>query len=286
MLVSPVIEWVSTPNGVARVPTSGTDSNIILHTYDRFTKEYVVFSYNSNTGKQIWSTYLPAGGYASPIVGEGIVYIPCGYTQICGLNEKTGERLWTRELHSRNRSTPVFYDGLAYLGVGNRIYGINHEGNIEKESILKGVLFYGNPLIINDCLYILGDSNPTGNKSMLNVFSIDLSTMELSWKLELGPAAMISCDSSGLAFHHSGLIFVGGFDGYLRCIDLKEKTIKWAVEGKGILTRSKPVVKDDTVYVNSLSGYIMAVDILTGKRKFNQFLSPEGMWLFCASSNS
>lgn len=133
-------------------------------------------------------------------------------------------------------------------------------------------------LIINNYLYILGDSNPTKNKSLLNIFAINLNSMELSWKIELGPAAMVSCDSSGLAYHESGLIFAGGFDGILRCIDIKEKTIKWEAKGQGILTRSKPIVKKQMVYVNSLEGYIMGVNINTGKVKFNQFLSPEGMW--------
>lgn len=278
MLTSPTIEWVSNPNGVARVPTVGTSGNIILHTYDRFTKEYVVFSYDSNTGKQLWSTYLPAGGYASPTIGEGVVFLPCGYTQICGLDENTGEKLWIKELHSRNRSTPTFYQGVAYLGVGNKIYGLKPDGTLEKEGVFPGNLFYGNPLIINDTLYILGDSNPTKNKSMLYIFAIDLITMRLNWKMEIGSAAMISCDSSGLAFHDSGCILVGGFDGYLKCIDIKSKSIKWETKGDGILTRSKPFVYKDTVYINSLSGYIMAVDVLTGKIKFNQFLSSEGMW--------
>lgn len=271
------IEWVSTPNGVARVPIQSGEKYVVLHTYDRFTKEYIVFKYDRNTGELVWTSYLPAGGYASPAIGDGVVFIPCGYSQICGLDENTGEKLWTIDLLSRNRSTPVYSDGLAYLGSGNRIFGISGKGEVVKEAKYPGNIFFGQPIIIDEVLYIVGDSNPTKNQSRQFITAINLNNMELIWQKDIGPGIMSSCDSAGLAFHENGMIFSGTIDGNLVAVDSNSGEIIWKVKGTGIASRSKPYVYKDSVYVSSLSGYILGADI-NGKEKFNVFLNDEGCW--------
>lgn len=276
---TPSIEWVAKPNGVARVPVRAENGkSVIIHSYDRFTKEYVVYSYDSNKGSLNWYTYLPAGGYSSPAIGDGTIFLPCGYTQICGIDEYTGEKLWTKELKARNRSTPLFYEGLAYVGIGNKIYGFDKDGKSIKEKEYNQNMFFGQPCVVGKNIYFLGLSNPTKSKSLLFVYEINLDSMDIERKYQIGAGGMISCDSSGLVSNKEGLLFVGSFEGILYCIDTNAKKVKWFAQGTGMMTRSKVYVHNDKAYVGSSSGNIMAVNIHSGEILFNKHLSSEGIW--------
>lgn len=274
----PIIDWVAQPNGVARVPVSDGKNNIILHTYDRFTKEYVVFSYCANTGSLNWSTILPAGGYASPCIGNGVVFLPCGYTQFCGIDAKTGEKLWIKELKARNRSTPFFYDNLAYVGVGNCIFGFSIQGKEIKKIKVEGTMFFGNPYVNEEFIYCMGVENPTKNKSILVVYEINKKTDQVENRFEVGHNTMTSCDSSGIEFDEKRkVLFVGNDQGELISIDIQSKKINWKAKGYGRMARSKAFAYKDKVYIGSTSGNIMGVNAITGEVIFNVHLDAEGI---------
>ncbi|WP_239711232.1 MULTISPECIES: PQQ-binding-like beta-propeller repeat protein [unclassified Mammaliicoccus] len=118
-----------------------------------------MFKIDSENGTIVWENTLPAGGYASPCVGENIVFMPCGYTQLSGLSKSTGELLWNYDFGSRVRATPKFLSGkekMALLGTGNKFFGIDESGVIVYKVNLDNGMLFGEPIVIEDSIYFLG----------------------------------------------------------------------------------------------------------------------------------
>lgn len=278
ILADPSIEWIQNIDGVARAPVASGEHHLIIHSYDRFTKEYIVRRFDRESGHIQWSAYLPAGGYASPTVGDGTIFIPCGYSQICALDEQTGKKLWQYDLHSRNRSTPTFFDGMAIIGTANRLYAFNSQGNIVKQSTYAGNIFFGNPLVdtANRRVFLASLQNPSGQESRAIVSAIDLDTLELLWHTDVGTGIMVSSDTAGLGCADDTL-FVGTKEG-ISCLDFNTGEVLWAVHESGIMARSAPFVYEDTVYTGTLSGDIVGYNTKTGERLFSAHLDDEGVW--------
>lgn len=275
------IRWVKQLNGVLRTPIEVSGDNaLVLHSYERYTKEYNMFKIDSENGTIVWENTLPAGGYASPCVGENIVFMPCGYTQLSGLSKSTGELLWNYDFGSRVRATPKFLSGkekMALLGTGNKFFGIDESGVIVYKVNLDNGMLFEEPIVIEDSIYSLGVFNPTKFESKLCLFEFSLSEEKLLNQIDLGAGGIISCDTSGLTSHGDNLV-IGTHAGKIKYYDHHKKDIVWEVQGEGILSRSKPWVKDNKAYLTSSKGYICGVDLQKKKVLFNNKISNEGIW--------
>jgi outer membrane protein assembly factor BamB len=103
--------WVySTPavaNGVVYV---GTYNHLTSST------DGMLYALDSSTGKMLWS--YPAGTevYASPIVGNNVVYAGGGDSNFYALNAATGARLWSYQLDGPNVwSSAAIANGVLYV---------------------------------------------------------------------------------------------------------------------------------------------------------------------------
>ncbi len=277
-LNNPSVEWIQSIDGVARAPIASGEQHLIIHSYDRFAKEYIVRRYNRHSGELQWSTYLPAGGYASPTIGDGTVFLPCGYSQICALDEATGEKLWLHELHSRNRSTPAYFEGVALIVTANRLYGFSTQGDVVKQRTYPTNMFFGKPTVskIDRRVYLTSLQNPTGKESRAIISAIDFDSLELVWQTDIGRGIMISSDNAGTLLV-DGKIIAGSKEG-LSCLDSDTGAILWQVADEGIIARSAPYAHRGTVYAGTLRGDISGFDIETGEMLFIQHLDDEGIW--------
>jgi outer membrane protein assembly factor BamB len=64
--------------------------------------------------KELWRAEGFGGGYASPVLHDGILYHVDNSANLAAFDAKTGERLWTYSLGIAQRASPVVADGKIY----------------------------------------------------------------------------------------------------------------------------------------------------------------------------
>ena len=77
-----------------------------------------LYAVDAATGKLLWRYETGGGGYSSPTVADGVVYV--GSSSIDGhpyaLDAATGKLLWRYEAGGRVYSSPTVADGVVYVG--------------------------------------------------------------------------------------------------------------------------------------------------------------------------
>jgi len=100
-------------------------------------EDYNEVALNASTGALLWSS---AGGDASPVVANGVVYACCGETKggeyfiLYALNAKTGALLWSydRLLYFLTSSFAVA-NGVLYVTPGNRVLAFGLKKGQERD---------------------------------------------------------------------------------------------------------------------------------------------------------
>ncbi|MDH7506989.1 MAG: PQQ-binding-like beta-propeller repeat protein, partial [Candidatus Thermoplasmatota archaeon] len=209
-----------------------------------------------NTGEKLWDVNLPGGGFSTPAVSDGIVYVGCDSIMgptLFAFNENTGEKIWSANVGTIGRASPVIADGkngknLIVLSREQSFFSFNGIDKIVALDAENGKILWNKTI---------------GNESL----------MKRSAKLKLFGFENIIATSQPAATPavYEETVYVMSLNGLLYALDVNTGEEKWFFNqfsgSDGVLSyfSSSPIVVGNTVYVATQRGEIIALNAKNGK---------------------
>lgn len=195
--------------------------------------------------------------------------------RIRALRASDGALVWQFDALGRVDSTPTIVNDLAYFGAGDgAIYAIDVATGTLRWRTVVGAEVVHSPSVSGNSVTVV-----TGADA---VVSLDLTTGERRWTYRRPPPGGIS------ATGHAGLrivdtrLYTGFADGAVVCLDVTDGSVLWEVDTAAELDAAEdaneghqaidvdttPVVINDTVFVASQAVGVLALDTLSGSRRW------------------
>ncbi len=235
--------------------------------------------------KEIWSKDIGQGSdgraslVAMPVISDGILYVTDSLAAVTALNAATGKVIWKVEMTEEGESSNTAYGGGVTVGK-NSIYVVNGYGHFialdktagtEKWRFKAGVGFRGAPTYADGRVFAITMDNQT--------YALDASDGSLLWN-EVGTAEVVGLVGGAspavmgdtvISAYSSGEIFA-------MLVDNGRSVWSDTLNRKGRLTAmatlrdvdGMPVIYDGKVYAASHSGRMVAVDLRSGVRIWEQ----------------
>jgi len=257
-----------TGKGIFSSPIVGADGTIYLGSADRHFYALAAdgtLRWKVQTGEIIDSSGL--------LDDKGRVYFGSGDGKLRALDAASGSVVWTMTADDPkvNKAFINWFEGNVAIGRDGTLfvpndnfflYAINREDGsvrwrrkmpdqtwslpaVDAES---GTVFVGN----NNLLPALGR----------NTFALDPANGDALWETStLGTIA-------ASPLYADGMVFVGGFDGWVRAYDAKNGDEKWAFATRDHVYSSASLLPDGAVVVPSCDGTVYALEAKTGKQRW------------------
>ena len=114
-----------------------------------------VVAFERDTYEELWRVDTTEGVWASPLLADGVLYVPSIDHFLYAADAETGDVIWDDpvDLEGAVTSTPILYDGHIYVGsYSHSLYKIDLDGNIvdtyEGENWI-----WGSPQVYDDTIY-------------------------------------------------------------------------------------------------------------------------------------
>lgn len=86
---------------------------------------------NAVTGTELWKKDLPGGAYSTPATGPANVFV-CTDVNLLAYNKETGQKQWEKPLSAEDSARPKVINDSVYLHGSSRLYSLNREdGSVE-----------------------------------------------------------------------------------------------------------------------------------------------------------
>lgn len=189
-------------------------------------------------GVTLWSTPTAPTGYDSESLGGGIaaggdsIYVTTSFGHVLALDAKTGQQVWDQNLTNPIRIAPTVSDGKVFvINIANETHALNAKT--------------GEPVWTHaglpESTGILGGAVPPIDSGLIlspyssgEIYALDTQTGQPKWAETLTPT--ISSDSLSSISH----------------------------------IRARPLIHQGTVYAISHGGRMVALDLMTGQRKWQR----------------
>ncbi|MEH3099313.1 PQQ-binding-like beta-propeller repeat protein [Sphingomonas adhaesiva] len=262
------------------------------------------------TPQRLWSAQINGGGNrarlaAAPVVAENKLFVVDVDAVLHAFAADTGAKLWTRELSdsSENRSAR-FGGGASYDNSvdGGKVYATDGLGDVLAVNAEDGAVVWrskpggplrGAPTVANGQVYVLSQDNQIYALDQGNGKVVWTSTASLETQGVFGVAAPAAS---------AGTIVAGFSSGELNAYRYENGRTLWqdALSRTSITTSvssladidADPVIEDGRVYSIGQGGRMVALDIATGQRLWEQNLAGiatpwiAGEWIFVVTDDS
>ncbi len=262
------------------------------------------------TPQRIWSAEINGGGNrarlaAAPVVAENKLFVVDVDAVLHAFAADTGAKLWSRELSdsSENRSAR-FGGGASYDNSvdGGKVYATDGLGDVVAVNAADGAVVWrskpggplrGAPTVANGQVYVLSQDNQIYALDQGNGKVVWTSTASLETQGVFGVAAPAAS---------AGTIVAGFSSGELNAYRYENGRTLWqdALSRTSITTSvssladidADPVIEDGRVYSIGQGGRMVALDIATGQRLWEQNLAGiatpwiAGEWIFVVTDDS
>ncbi len=261
----------------------------------------------SDNPERLWNRDIGAGStgrralVAEPVVKDGVLYAMDASSRISALNADTGRELWNRKYDMEGETNKLGYGGGVTVG-DNALYfvtGYGHFGalNLNDGSEIWvteiGVPMRGSPTYADGRVFGVTHDN--------HIFALDANTGDIIWD-EVGIA-----ENAGLAGNASpavigNTVIVSYSSGEVYAMRVENGRVLWTdtLSRQGQLTAmaslrdidGHPGVYDGNVYLVSHSGRMVAVNINSGVRLWEQNIGSEhtpwvvGDFIFVVTTDS
>ena len=228
----------------------------------------------------VWSNNIGAGDSrktritADPVVGGGRIYTLDSQAQVVATSTGGGT-VWTRDLTpARDRATDASGGGLAYAK--GRVYVASGFGLMTALDAATGAIVWqqkldssatGSPTVSGGIVY-LTSGDDLG-------WAINADTGRIAWQLSANPDHHNVMGAPAPAITDKLAIFAYG-SGEVQAAERKTGTRLWDTVVSGqrrgfarsnvLDITADPVVVGDTIYLGTMAGRVMAIDIKTGER--------------------
>jgi outer membrane protein assembly factor BamB len=114
-----------------------------------------VVALDRKTFEEVWRFDTLEGVWATPLLHEGVLYVPSINHLLHAVDAETGEALWPEpvDLEGAIASTPLYYNGFLYVGsYSHKMYKISLNGEIVAEHEGSNWI-WSTPVVYDDVLY-------------------------------------------------------------------------------------------------------------------------------------
>jgi outer membrane protein assembly factor BamB len=214
-----------------------------------------LYALDEYNGAQKWVFSTSAPIYATPAVANGVVYLASRDNSVYALNEQTGALIWQRLNISPITSSPVYADGKIFYGTWFARFN----------SVLMAV--YANNTV---AWQYVGDdtirSSPAVNNGRVvfgqnngYVVAVDETTGSQIWKVAIGVTASIST-APALAY---GRVYIGADSNRFLAMNQTTGSIMWTFN-IGANNATSAAVNNGVVYFGTGKGVLYALNATTG----------------------
>jgi outer membrane protein assembly factor BamB len=211
------------------------------------------------TGSERWSYYSGWCGWASPALGDGLVFATfisnprCSHRRggaIVAFAAQTGKIRWARKL-GMSESSPLFSDGTVYFGTTRGVvYALDASTGAERWSYDTGKAVKASPTLEGGCIFI---GNYAGN-----FYALDARTGALLWEESRSHNYYYSS-----AAVNGGRVYVGAADHHVEAFSASSGAELWSFPTHNYVYAS-PAVWHGIVLVGSYDKNFYAIDGETG----------------------
>jgi len=215
---------------------------------------------NIDTGGEIWFIQqsvprLSVRGTGAPVVMDDIVV--CGFDngRIAAYELGDGSLIWDLLLSPPSGRTEV--ERLSDLNatirvVGDDIYAVGYHGSLSALAAESGQVLWTREIsshtgggVDSNNLYVTGEAS--------QLYAMSRRSGRESWQHEV----LLNRDVTGPTPYGSSIV-VGDFDGYVHWFDIREGALQARMRADGDRITSAPLVVNDTVYVLTDGGKLVA----------------------------
>ncbi|AWB10233.1 Outer membrane protein assembly factor BamB [Thermodesulfobium acidiphilum] len=216
------------------------DSNMVFIT----SLDGNIYSYNSISGKKIWSRFLGEHEMATPAVSQGRVVVGSENKTLYCLSEKNGEILWKIKLSNIIRADPAIFDNKIYIG--------DFSGNFYCIDLQNGKILW--TYKTGDAILNSAAVTPDGNIYFPScdgyIYAVN-PYGKLLWKFKTN-----SYPSSSVTATKDSILF-GTYDGGIYALDITDGKLIWRLYAGGPI-RSNVVPINNMIIAGSDDGKVYA----------------------------
>ncbi|MFB6299863.1 MAG: PQQ-binding-like beta-propeller repeat protein [Halobacteriales archaeon] len=205
----------------------------------------------------------------SPVVVNGIVYVPRYDGMMFALDARSLSVEWRLALDQPIVSTPAVANGIVYVGTaggtksdsqssirsGDTLYAVSADTGRVRWRAAVGPIVHSPPAVVDGAVYV---ANHTGG-----VQAIDADTGIDRWNTSTDGTVR-----SSIAFADE-TVYIGEFGGIMMAFAAENGTIRWNRSVQGQIF-SSPTVSNGTVYLGTGTGHVYAFDAATGADRWTR----------------
>ncbi len=177
-----------------------------------------------------------------------------------------GGLAWSFRTGGPVRSSPVLSGGLLFVGSDDGyLYALDRQSGALAWRFDAGAAVTSSPAVAHGLVLFQSHGG--------TLHAVDLATGLLRWQVRTGPDAPLEWGyESGDIYVSSpvvveGTVVVGGGDGRVYAVDLRDGRVRWRFTTGGRV-RSSPAVAGGTVFVGSMDGSLYALDLRSGRLRW------------------
>jgi len=216
-----------------------------------------LYALDEFSGAQRWVFYTSAPIYATPAVVNGVIYLASKDTALYAIDEQTGAMLWKRINISPLTSSPVVADGKVFYGTWFKSSASALMALYANNGTVAWQYLEANDTIKSSPAVYNGRVFFGQNTGI--VVALNESTGRPLWGRAIGPLTSIStAPAIGL-----GKVFVGADTGTFVAIDQVTGLISWSF-GIGAYNSTSAAVSNGIVFFGTAQGIFYARNATTG----------------------
>lgn len=199
--------------------------------------------------KPIWAFQCEDEVRGTPLVYNGLVYAGCYDNNLYAINAANGEFQWKYASEGGIVSRPAVAEDTIFFGSEDkRVHAVSaRSGKLVWMYYTEGPI-RSSGRIADGHLFIGSDDHL--------LHAININTGRKAWSYDTGD------EIRSTPFIINEMVYFGTEGGELLCLDFRGQ-VKWRFKAKRAIT-SSPWVHENVVFVNSLDGFLYAVDAKSG----------------------
>lgn len=199
--------------------------------------------------KPVWAFQCEDEVRGTPLVYNGLVYAGCYDNNLYAINAANGEFQWKYASEGGIVSRPAVAEDTIFFGSEDkRVHAVSaRSGKLVWMYYTEGPI-RSSGRIADGHLFIGSDDHL--------LHAININTGRAAWSYDTGD------EIRSTPFIINEMVYFGTEGGELLCLDFRGQ-VKWRFKAKRAIT-SSPWVHENVVFVNSLDGFLYAVDAKSG----------------------
>ncbi|HIE53535.1 MAG TPA: hypothetical protein EYP85_17420 [Armatimonadetes bacterium] len=216
------------------------------------------YALDAETGAPRWTVALDSVIRAAAALSGELVFVPTEQGQLYALEVTTGERQWVRTLASSPLTAPIVE--------GTRVYVGTTQGRVYALDCARGEIVWqvGLEGAVRGSGAVVGERIYLGTQGGY-FFALNAITGETCWHYPVGQAVV---SSPAVAEEK---VYFGALDGQVYALHTDTGEVRWRASGPGPIHAS-PAVAEGRVFIGAQDGYLYAFAAATGEHLWRQDL--------------